>query len=308
MDLKLFLSLFILLFAANHVSGENVNAGDSVNLTAYKSCADGDGFKLTTRDNSVTVATLVGGVWRPEEIYEGRIEHLSASSVCLSRVNFNDRGAFEFVCGGNDDSPSVTQLTVVVPYDMAVSDGGAALLPCHASTDGDTQKVRWERNGELVLELDRFSGRVSHGPGFEGRGSVPPDWKSTGNLSLTLERVQHEDEGQFTCYIISKDGKTKMGEPPAVRMRVNERKQTTGPPPSTPGPPGMSTGLTVSIVFNVILGFLVFLLLLVLCLKSRRRQTRRTARSAGREGAPERDVEDELVPHSRVTLSQVSGA
>ncbi|XP_076581404.1 uncharacterized protein LOC143317238 [Chaetodon auriga] len=307
MDLKLLFSLLI-QFAAKCVFGENVNAGDSVKLTASKSCADGHEFTLTTRDNSVTVATLVDGVWKAQGVYEGRIEHLSASSVCLSRVNFNDRGAFEFVCGGNDDSPSVTQLTVVVPYDMAVSDGGAALLPCHASTDGDTQKVRWERNGELVLELDRFSGPVSHGPGFEGRGSVPPDWKSTGNLSLTLEGVRHEDEGQFTCYVIPKKGEGKRGEPPAVRMRVNERKQTTGPPPpQTPGPPEVNTGLTVSIAFNVLLLFLC-LVFLVLWLKSRRLQTPGTAGSAGREGAPERDVEEGLVPHSRVTLSQVSGA
>ncbi|XP_070849753.1 uncharacterized protein [Chaetodon trifascialis] len=306
MDLKLLLSLLILLFAAKRVFGDSVsvNVGDSANLTADKSCADGQEFKLTTRDNSETVATLVGGVWKAEGVYEGRIEHLSSSSVSLSRVNFNDRGMFEFLCGGS--AVSFTQLTVVCPYDMAVSDGGAALLPCHASTDGDFQKLRWERNGELVLELDRFSDQVSRGPGFDRRGSVPPDWKSTGNLSLTLEGVQPKDEGQFTCDVFSKDGRRKRGEPPAVTMRVNKRNQTTGPPPpQTQGPPEDNTGLTVSTVILAVLVFVLAVLVLVflvLWLKSGRPQT------PGTSGAAERHAEEGLVLHGSVTSSQVSGA
>ncbi|XP_030287655.1 uncharacterized protein LOC115590438 isoform X2 [Sparus aurata] len=197
-----------------------------------------------------TVATLVGGVWKPAEDYKHRIHHVSASSVKLSGLNFNDDAFYEFTC--NHDLIKTIQLTVIFPYDVRVSEGETARIPCYSSTEGlQGGSARWERDGELVLVQNRSSGQP------EGRLSVSPDWVQTGDLSLTVKDAQLEDGGNYVCYTVDGNGKKTRGSPAAVKVTVQRSRPapTETPLQPTPGPDGEQTGpgLIVSIIFNVLL-------------------------------------------------------
>ncbi|XP_030286067.1 uncharacterized protein LOC115589365 [Sparus aurata] len=201
-----------------------------------------------TDTSSRSVANRVGGVWKPAEDYKDRIHHVSASSVNLTRVNFNDDAFYEFTC--KSDLITIIQLTVVFPYDVRVSEGETARIPCYSSTEGlQGGSARWERDGELVLGQNRSSGQP------KGRLSVSPDWVQTGDLSLTVKDAQLEDGGNYVCYTV--DGTLL----PLVPCSCSEAAPTPGPDEEQIG-----TGLIVSIIFNVLQLLLAVVLLCVLCL------------------------------------------
>ncbi|KAI3375636.1 hypothetical protein L3Q82_003949 [Scortum barcoo] len=138
------------------ISSESIVAklGESVNFTFTARCASG-GLKLMTRDNSRTVAELIHGVWTPGEDYRDRIRHISASEVALFHINYNDEGWFEFMCGGR--SVHLIQLETVRIYEAEGEGGGAAQAPVrllHHQGGPTRSRWRWEKDGELVLELD----------------------------------------------------------------------------------------------------------------------------------------------------------
>ncbi|XP_041820514.1 uncharacterized protein si:dkey-22i16.9 [Chelmon rostratus] len=303
--------LVLLFFVPASVSASQVyvNVGDSAELTADRKCADGEEFRVTTRDNSLTVARHVEGVFTPGGVYADRIELGPASSVIIHRVNYNDRGVFDFFCGA--EHVSLTDLVVVAPARVSVLEGEAAVLPCYAVIKDVHVKARWEKDGELVSELDR-SGPVSHGAGFEGRASPPLDWYSTGDMSLTLERVGPGDMGHFTCYIFDKNGQKDRGNPEAVTLRVDKRNPITRPPPPpTEEAPAENIGplFITSITLNVLFvpAAIVFFVLWLKTCKSRagRPQPSATRETGGTDGT---DVELGLVTGSVRTGSQVSGA
>uniref|UniRef100_A0A8P4G9X3 Ig-like domain-containing protein n=1 Tax=Dicentrarchus labrax TaxID=13489 RepID=A0A8P4G9X3_DICLA len=228
------LILFFAVLSVKSVLGKiYVNVRDSVTLT--ENCTEDKDFILKTRDNTVMVAQRVNGVWTPGEVYKTRIKPVSSSSVNLTRVNYNDIGFYEFTCGRRVLSNPV-YLKVVTPVNLSATEGQTVELPCRSVTAG----------------LDPSSGGIRNGTGYEGRVSVPADWKLTGDFSLTLDRVQLEDEGQFICFI-DKAGTRTRGDPAAVMMKVNKK---------TPNQ-------TTTIVVLSVLVFIFFCLWLRLYLKSR---------------------------------------
>ncbi|XP_030285676.1 leucine-rich repeat and immunoglobulin-like domain-containing nogo receptor-interacting protein 1-B [Sparus aurata] len=230
-----------------------------------------------TDTSSRSVANRVGGVWKPADDYKDRIHHVSASSVNLTRVNFNDDAFYEFTC--KSDLMKTIQLTVIFPYDVRVSEGETARIPCYSSTEGlQGGSARWERDGELVLGQNRSSGQP------EGRLSVSPDWIQTGDLSLTVKDAQLEDGGNYVCYTVDGNGeKTRGRSPAAVKVTVQRsRPAPTGTLQPTPGPDEEQTGpgLIVSIILNVLL--LAVVLFCVVCL-FRVRTTRSHSQRVGNE-------------------------
>ena len=196
------------------VLGKLVNLNDTVQLTVNGSCAAADMqlVRVPKTDHTPrTLARLVGGVWQPAEDYRDRVHHVSASSVNLTWVNFNDDAFYEFTC--KTDLITIIDVTVVFSYDVRVSEGETARIPCFSSTER-TQGVRWERDGELIL----VQNRSPRWP--ESRLSVSPVWVQTGDLSLTVEDAQLEDGGSYVCYTVDGNGEKTRGEPDAVKFVV----------------------------------------------------------------------------------------
>ncbi|XP_051256453.1 uncharacterized protein LOC127363690 isoform X2 [Dicentrarchus labrax] len=267
-----------LLIFGSFASGKRISAnfGDTVTFTASENCAHGD-FKLMTGDNSRTVAMRAKDVWLAGKDFKHRVEHLSPSSLNFTGVNINDEGLFEFTCRGG--VLTRIQLKVFSPFKLSATEGEPVEFLCRSASVA-VKLLRWERNGELVCELDPSSGGIRYGTGYEGRVSVPADWKLTGDFSLTLDRVHLEDEGQFICFI---DKAGTRGDPAAVMMKVNKKipNHTISRPPPVTGTPeecaigaGTIAGL-ITIVGLFIFGVIFFCLWLRLCLKSRRPNVQR---------------------------------
>ncbi|XP_068564197.1 uncharacterized protein [Cebidichthys violaceus] len=214
-------ALFVFFSAGCHGKAAVVLIRESVTLTATESCTNGN-FKLMTDDSEVTVATSVNGVWEPEKSYKGRIVPNSSSSVVLANVTINDNMLYEFVCSG--DVFTLIQLEVIIPDDESVTEGEQVRLKSYSQTRGRAVKfIRWEKDGELVLQLERTSGLISYGTGFEEKNvSLSPDWNQTGDLSLIMQRVRTEDRGVYMCYTEEENGGKRRGNP-AVRMEVTKR-------------------------------------------------------------------------------------
>ncbi|XP_067436026.1 uncharacterized protein si:dkey-22i16.9 isoform X2 [Thunnus thynnus] len=243
------------------VLGENsrhhvATLGDPVTFSASDYCRDGENFIFKRRlknANEKAIGHLVKGVWVPEKAYKDRVKHSSNTSVLLNDVNYNDNGVYEFTCG---DSLVTVQLDVVVPCDVLGTEGETVKLPYYFTTFGehDVEFIRWEKNDELVFELNLFSRKVTYGTGFEGRVSVSPDWFSRGDLSLKLERAQLEDKGDFFIYEKDKNGR-KTGNPAAVRLKFKEKNSdqitfaplTASPPQNYTEEKTMGTWTTVLI-------------------------------------------------------------
>ncbi|XP_044038861.1 uncharacterized protein si:dkey-22i16.9 [Siniperca chuatsi] len=234
----------------SRVSGQRLtaNIGDSVDLITSENCKIDEEFKLMTHDSSRTVATLVNGVWTPAEGYKGRIKHNATYRVVLTDVNYNDNGLYEFTCGRH--VVSLTELEVLPFEDVDVTEGETVTLPCYAFTarePAEGKPPKWERNGELVAEPNFTSREIRYGTGFEGRVTVSSDWSSKGDLSLTLEGVKLEDQGDFICHGHDKKGERKTV---AMRLRVSNpsNPDQTACPPVSPRQTEMGTWTIVCII------------------------------------------------------------
>lgn len=222
------LCALVVVFSAGCYSGEAAVAilGDSVNLTATKSCTDG---VLKTDNSRVTVAKFVNGSWKSEGLYKGRITHNSSTSVVLTKVRYSDKLTYEFYCKAK--VVTIIQLEVIIPGDDSVTEGEQAQLKCYSQTARRPVKfIRWEKDGKLVFEQERATGLIRNGTGFRERNvSVSPDWYLTGDLSLTMKKVRIKDGGVYMCYTVEEDGGKLRGNPAAVRMEVKKRipKQNT---------------------------------------------------------------------------------
>ncbi|XP_069028276.1 matrix remodeling-associated protein 8-like isoform X2 [Embiotoca jacksoni] len=161
-------------------------------------------------------------------------------SVILNNADMNDNGLYEFTY--NRDLLHLIQVDVLIPYEVSVTAGETAPLPCHAVTSGESvQSFLWEKDGESVLQLP--SGDISYGTDFNGsRVSVSSDWHRRGDLTLTVKEAEPKDEGVYYC---SLNKRSSRGNPAVVRLRVGDiipgpRDSTPPPPPPPPLPPASS--------------------------------------------------------------------
>ncbi|XP_026209205.1 uncharacterized protein LOC113157798 [Anabas testudineus] len=231
-------------------------------------------FKLihVNDDRELIVARRVDGTWKTPTSsssglnYTDRVEHQSSSSLVLSRLNYNDNGLYEFLC--SDKVVDRIQLDIVFLIPVPVTLGDTATLWCHFMTAGgsDVKFVSWEKGGQQVVRADLWSGNVTYGPGFETNVSVPSDWVSQGDLTLTISRVQQQDQGDYYCYTHDKEGEKRPGNPGPVRLTVNQRlsAQTSTPHPvcltQTDEDRGMAAWLVIiiTLVISVVVGALCF--------------------------------------------------
>uniref|UniRef100_A0A3B3XK68 Ig-like domain-containing protein n=1 Tax=Poecilia mexicana TaxID=48701 RepID=A0A3B3XK68_9TELE len=172
--------------------------GDTVKLSSQINCGErtAELIRRLSDHSSVRMAALVNGVHQPVEEYSLRL-NISSSGIFLKNVNYNDNGHYEFICGDNIER--IIELRVVFISNISASEGEPRKLPCFSLTQGvDVKFVQWETNGQLVIKVD------------------------LGDLSLILERVQLEDQGDYYCYV-QKDSKER-GDPAAWRLRVRQER------------------------------------------------------------------------------------
>ncbi|XP_014861510.1 PREDICTED: uncharacterized protein LOC106929246 [Poecilia mexicana] len=245
--------------------------GDTVKLSSQINCGErtAELIRRLSDHSSVRMAALVNGVHQPVEEYSLRL-NISSSGIFLKNVNYNDNGHYEFICGDNIER--IIELRVVFISNISASEGEPRKLPCFSLTQGvDVKFVQWETNGQLVIKVDRF-GKVVYGERFTDRVSLPPNWRSVGDLSLILERVQLEDQGDYYCYV-QKDSKER-GDPAAWRLRVRQERPSiktfTTPSRLTQRPSAHKEPLCISlpVFFIVILVSAPFCILIGWCLGS----------------------------------------
>lgn len=91
-------------------------------------------------------------------------------------------------------------------------------IPCYALTDkrvpDDDISVQWEKDGEVVVKLER--GAMSYGAGLEGRGFIAASQYKNGDLSLTILKTQPSDAGMYRCVHRHEEA----AEPEAVALSV----------------------------------------------------------------------------------------
>ncbi|XP_029023922.1 uncharacterized protein LOC114866305 [Betta splendens] len=184
--------------------GQPVALGDSFNFSLTQ-CPSGSELELQhilLNTPAVLVSSRDGtGSWNTSASYAERLEP-SHSALVLTNINYNDGGLYEFTCGDEDVR---IQLDVVVPIKFSVFENETVLLPCHAVTaEGDVKSVRWETGGQRVAAVNVTSKNITYKAGFDLRASVPSDWFSTGDFTLTLGPVRLQDRGDWTCYVQDK--------------------------------------------------------------------------------------------------------
>ncbi|CAI5671565.1 unnamed protein product [Oreochromis niloticus] len=235
----------------------------------------------------------------------GESVELSADVKCEAQK-------FSLIYRLRDDSPRTVAQPVVTTIqlevliisnnNLSVPEGDTLTLPCYFHTEGDSVgSVVWERDGELVLNQSLSSGELRHGTGFEGRASVRADWFVLGDLSLTVERVQLEDRGDFFCCVNKGSKKSRKwrerGSPAAVRVTVSERSTNIS---STSAPPTREAEThTTACVTSIIITAGITLLLsaaaaAAVWLVWRRKSRRSGSTPGGADGGPASDVERTL--------------
>ncbi|CAI5671592.1 unnamed protein product [Oreochromis niloticus] len=269
--------LCILLFLCREVFGKLIQAplGDDVEFLLSEECLKGRGrLNLRRNDASTQLVAFLENVWKPGPQHPDRVNQ-SGLSLILENADLNDEGLYEFTCNGKD--LEAIKLEVFVPSEVAVSEGEDATLPCRSVTAGQSVKsARWRRNGNAVLQLDGTGG-ITYGEDVDtSRVSIPSEWDRQADLSLTIKRVQQQDEGVYYCDIDKWERHRS-----AVRLRVRPQVPTaagsTPLPTTTPTPSESSdrtwitviTVLVTAAVTSGIVGPLTFLLG-----RKRRRETR----------------------------------
>ncbi|XP_030609996.1 uncharacterized protein LOC115797543 [Archocentrus centrarchus] len=195
--------------------------GEDVRFSLSEECKKGEGTLHQRLDDASTqlVASL-NGVWKSERGYTRRVI-ARGDSLILKNADFNDSGHYEFTCNKKD--LEAYKLEVFLPFEVVVTEGKDAILPCRSITAGQSVKsVRWRRSREVLLHLNAQSGEIIYGNGFgESRVSIPSDWHQRADLSLTIKQAQLKDEGVYYC-----DMEKMRRHRSAVRLQVRK------PPPS----------------------------------------------------------------------------
>ncbi|KAL4007380.1 hypothetical protein ACER0C_001232 [Sarotherodon galilaeus] len=266
--------LCILLFLCSEVFGKLIQAplGDGVEFLLSKECLKGRGrLNLRRKDASTQLIASLENVWKPGPQHSHRVNQTGLSLI-LENADLNDEGLYEFTCNGK--YLEAIKLEVFVPSEVDASEGEDATLPCRSVTAGQSVKsARWRRNGNVVLHLDGTGG-ITYGEDVNrSRVSIPSEWDRQADLSLTIKRVQQQDEGVYYCDI-DKWEKHRSAVRLRVRPEVPTAASSTPLPTTTPTPSESSDGIWIaalitSAVTSVIVGPLAFL-----CGRKRKREAR----------------------------------
>ncbi|XP_038161183.1 uncharacterized protein LOC119796626 [Cyprinodon tularosa] len=278
--LRIFLSTLAILHLS-FVEGHLVTGAlrQTVKLSSQTSCSEG-AAKLIRRladDSAVPVASApVNQPLKPVEAYRGRMD-ISSSGVYLKDVNYNDNGHYEFLCGGN---MIIIRLDVLVILDISVCEGQTVRLPCFSQTLGEhVESVQWDTKEKPVIKVELSSQTAEYAEGFKDRASFS-DLES-GDLSLILQQVQLEDQGDYFCF--AQGGSRGKRRPAAWRLEVHQEqcnnKPSTTPPQTTQGPPGLKEPhVIIAVLTALLLVSVAFSIWMGCCLWSHR-----SASSAGKE-------------------------
>ncbi len=224
--------LLLVLFLSYSVNSDFVECvqvilGDPVTFLATGNCTPDEPAELNRvgQHGTQLVAAREQGVWKPVQEYKERVSE--NSSFAFSRTVYTDTGLYLLDCGRFEER---IQLDVLVGVEASVTEGEPVRLQCYYITTGKhLDSIRWQKNGETVLEQNLSSGGTKYGAGFKGRVSLSPDGHKQGDWSLVLDPAQLEDEGDYFCSVHKKGAREGWGDPAAVRVKVIERKpdQTT---------------------------------------------------------------------------------
>ncbi|XP_063756872.1 uncharacterized protein LOC134875998 [Eleginops maclovinus] len=227
--------------------------GDRVQFPKTEQCKKNRSkLQLTWNGGSTQLVAQLEDEWKPAAGYRDRMS--PNGSVILDRTNINDHGLYELSCGSEEEEP--IQLNVLVPSEISETEGQAAGFTFHCNTVGKLGRYRVERDKQRVFELDLSSGNITQGSGFENRISVAPNWKSDGNLTLTLQGVKPEDQGDYFLYVLKNNGREHLQ---AVRLRVSPALNTAEDNKKitcTPQPPGKTVWIWVAAVVLIAGAFL----------------------------------------------------
>ncbi|XP_037335898.2 uncharacterized protein LOC119222969 [Pungitius pungitius] len=165
--------------------------------------------------------------WTPGPDYRDRMT--ANGTVIFNGANLNDEGLYELICATDTHR---FHLHVFVSTTYTVTEGDSVPFECYAKTEGELGHFTVQRDREPVFGLDYRSGNQSPGAGFQGRVSVPPQWRTTGNLTMTLKGATTGDEGVYWFYVQHEDKSGLKVKLFAVRLKVNKRV----PDPTPSGP------------------------------------------------------------------------
>lgn len=245
-----FFSLFL-----PHVCAKTAIVGASFTFTVEGSACAGRPVCTLSKSpskKSVPVASRVNGVWNGSAGYEGRIEHVSRNEFKLKHFQMTDGGSYEL-------GDRIIQLTGLVPVNVSVMEGETATLQSHFDTnDKDLELTGWERDGQPVCDV-----RTGTRPTATGTQCVPPDWTTTGDMSLVLREVRPDQQGLYLSYVRDQYGRTDVT---AVKLTVGRRPPAPVPPVPCP-PPGENTPVWIAVV--AVAGYISSFVFLGLWLRSR---------------------------------------
>ncbi|KAL6118339.1 uncharacterized protein ACO6RY_03157 [Pungitius sinensis] len=200
--------------------------------------------------------------WTPGPDYRDRMT--ANETVIFNDANLNDEGLYELTCATGTHR---FHLHVFVSTTYTVTEGDSVSFECYAKTERELGHFTVQRGREPVFGLDYRSGNQSPGAGFQGRVSVPPQWKTTGNLTMTLKGATTGDEGVYWFYVQHEDTsglKEKLG---AVRLKVNKRvpdPTPRSPPTSSPTEQNVETPWkAATVVLAVVLAVVLIVVLIV---------------------------------------------
>ncbi|XP_054877282.1 uncharacterized protein LOC129352353 [Poeciliopsis prolifica] len=214
-----FLFLFFLAVCLQATDCVTVILGDPFEVP--ERCGLGESGSLLRdmgHEGTRQVATYQRGQWTVSPEYRDRME-TNLSKIVFIRMQYNDGGIYEVTC--SKTGTKYVQLEVVYAEKLLVTEGDNVTLHCYYKTRGKPGlTVRWVKNGKPVCVKNSNYKGCNGTP--DDRLSIPTDWITSGNLSLTIEGVQDEDSGDYFCYIQDQHGE-QSGTPEAHRLTVTEK-------------------------------------------------------------------------------------
>ncbi|KAL6118332.1 uncharacterized protein ACO6RY_03150 [Pungitius sinensis] len=202
--------------------------GDPVEFPAFKERElKGCELMRVWGNGSVHLVATWDHRWTPGPGYRDRMT--ANGTVIFNGANLNDEGLYELTCGTDTH---LFHVHVFVSTTYTVTEGDSVPFECYAKTEGELGHFTVQRDREPVFGLDYRSGNQSPGAGFQGRVSVPPQWKTTGNLTMTLKVATTGDEGVYWFYVRHEVTSALKEKLCAVRLKV--KKRVPDPTPRSP--------------------------------------------------------------------------
>ncbi|XP_073670196.1 uncharacterized protein [Paramisgurnus dabryanus] len=130
-------------------------------------------------------------------------------SLQLKKVRAEDKGEYTCKVYCEDDSPLSLNNTLKLGFCVdctVVSQGGSVLLPCSTNLRfiTDSIKAEWRRSDSQTLIHLYQDGDIkpeAQHPDYHDRAHFFTEDIKHGNLSLRLDHIRTEDEGQYTCEV-----------------------------------------------------------------------------------------------------------